>query len=141
MKATGLVRRVDDLGRIIIPKELRRTLRIKEGTPLEFFIDDGGICLLKYKAYEDITWDTADKIISPIISGYSILDCHGDMVKCNGVKVKTVEEAEARDDLIVKEIRNFENTLAYIVVSKSNSSEKIDLAAQVLTKFLEESEV
>ena len=37
MKATGIVRRVDDLGRIVIPKEIRRTLRIREGDPLELF--------------------------------------------------------------------------------------------------------
>ena len=37
MKATGIVRRIDDLGRIVIPKEIRRTLRIKEGDPLEIF--------------------------------------------------------------------------------------------------------
>ena len=39
MKATGIVRRIDDLGRIVIPKEIRRTLRIKEGDPLEIFTD------------------------------------------------------------------------------------------------------
>ena len=40
MKATGIVRRVDDLGRVVIPKEIRRTLRIREGDPLEIFLDD-----------------------------------------------------------------------------------------------------
>ena len=39
MKATGIVRRIDDLGRVVIPKEIRKTLRIKEGTPLESFTD------------------------------------------------------------------------------------------------------
>ena len=39
MKATGVVRRIDDLGRIVIPKEIRKTLRIKEGDPLEIFTD------------------------------------------------------------------------------------------------------
>ena len=39
MKATGIVRRIDDLGRVVIPKEIRKTLRIKEGTPLEIFTD------------------------------------------------------------------------------------------------------
>ena len=42
MKATGIVRRIDDLGRVVIPKEIRRTLRIKEGTPLEIFTDREG---------------------------------------------------------------------------------------------------
>lgn len=50
MKATGIVRRVDDLGRIVIPKEIRRTLRIREGDPLELFLDRDGICLQKYSA-------------------------------------------------------------------------------------------
>ena len=43
MKATGIVRRIDDLGRVVIPKEIRRTLRIKEGTPLEIFTDREGV--------------------------------------------------------------------------------------------------
>ena len=42
MKATGIVRRIDDLGRVVIPKEIRKTLRIKEGTPLEIFTDREG---------------------------------------------------------------------------------------------------
>ena len=49
MKATGIVRRIDDLGRIVIPKEIRRTLRIKEGDPLEIFTDrEGEVIFKKY---------------------------------------------------------------------------------------------
>jgi AbrB family transcriptional regulator (stage V sporulation protein T) len=49
VKATGIVRRIDDLGRVVIPKEIRRTLRIREGDPLEIFVDrDGEIILKKY---------------------------------------------------------------------------------------------
>ncbi len=49
MKATGIVRRVDDLGRIVIPKEIRRTLRIREGDPLEIYTEkDGGVIFRKY---------------------------------------------------------------------------------------------
>lgn len=49
MKATGIVRRIDDLGRIVVPKEIRRTLRIREGDPLEIFTDrEGEIILKKY---------------------------------------------------------------------------------------------
>ena len=47
MKATGVVRRIDELGRIVIPKEIRRTLKIKEGTPLEIYSGDNGELLLK----------------------------------------------------------------------------------------------
>ena len=49
MKATGIVRRIDDLGRVVIPKEIRRTLRIREADPLEIFTDrEGEIILKKY---------------------------------------------------------------------------------------------
>lgn len=49
MKATGIVRRIDDLGRVVIPKEIRRTLRIREGDPLEIFTDsEGGVIFKKY---------------------------------------------------------------------------------------------
>ena len=49
MKATGIVRRVDDLGRIVIPKEIRRTLKIREGDPLEIYTEkDGGVIFRKY---------------------------------------------------------------------------------------------
>ena len=49
MKATGIVRRIDDLGRVVIPKEIRRTLRIREGDPLEIYVDrEGEVILKKY---------------------------------------------------------------------------------------------
>ena len=56
MKATGVVRRIDDLGRIVIPKEIRKTLRIKEGDPLEIFTDkDGEVILKKYSPIGELS--------------------------------------------------------------------------------------
>ena len=55
MKATGIVRRVDNLGRIVIPKEIRRTLRIREGDPLEIYTEkDGGVIFRKYSPMGDL---------------------------------------------------------------------------------------
>ena len=55
MKATGIVRRVDDLGRIVIPKEIRRTLKIREGDPLEIYTEkDGGVIFRKYSPMSDL---------------------------------------------------------------------------------------
>ena len=48
MKATGIVRRIDDLGRVVIPKEIRGTLGIREGDPLEVYTTDGGVLFRKY---------------------------------------------------------------------------------------------
>lgn len=56
MKATGIVRRIDDLGRVVIPKEIRRTLRIREGNPLEIFTDrEGEIILKKYSPIGELS--------------------------------------------------------------------------------------
>ena len=56
MKATGVVRRIDDLGRVVIPKEIRRTLRIKEGDPLEIFTDkEGEVILKKYSPIGELS--------------------------------------------------------------------------------------
>ena len=56
MKATGVVRRIDDLGRVVIPKEIRRTLRIKEGDPLEIFTDrEGQVILKKYSPIGELS--------------------------------------------------------------------------------------
>lgn len=56
MKATGIVRRIDDLGRIVIPKEIRRTMRIREGDPMEIFTNrEGEILLKKYSPVGELT--------------------------------------------------------------------------------------
>lgn len=56
MKATGIVRRIDDLGRIVIPKEIRKTLKVKEGMPLEIYTDqEGGIILKKFFPFSEMS--------------------------------------------------------------------------------------
>ena len=51
MKATGIVRRIDDLGRIVIPKEIRHSLKIREGDPLEIFLEKDCVCFKRYSAF------------------------------------------------------------------------------------------
>ena len=50
MKATGIVRRIDDLGRVVIPKEIRRTMRIREGDPLEIYTEGNSVILRKHES-------------------------------------------------------------------------------------------
>ena len=67
MKATGIVRRIDDLGRVVIPKEIRRQMRIKEGDPLEIFIEnDGMVCFKRYSPFEEHDFVKAKHIIKAI---------------------------------------------------------------------------
>ena len=74
MKATGIVRRIDDLGRVVVPKEIRRTLNIKEGDPLEIYTgNDGTIIFRKYQtATESISEECAKLVAHAIKSGWLV---------------------------------------------------------------------
>lgn len=117
MKATGIVRRIDDLGRVVIPKEIRRTLRIREGDPLEIFVDrEGEVILKKYspigelgdfaKEYADSLHETtghvsiiADRDVVIAVAGSNKREFMGKPVG------KAVERAlEERTILVTKEI-------------------------------------
>lgn len=66
MKATGIVRRIDELGRIVIPIEIRRTMNIREGDPLEIFVDhEGEVILKKYSAIAELG-DFAQAIVESL---------------------------------------------------------------------------
>lgn len=74
MKATGIIRRIDDFGRIVIPKEIQRIYGIADGTPIEIFTDSDGIILRKYRA-EDELMNTVN-VLSDAVEGYiDDLDC------------------------------------------------------------------
>ncbi|MFD3448314.1 stage V sporulation protein T [Microbacteriaceae bacterium 4G12] len=82
MKATGIVRRIDDLGRVVIPKEIRRTLRIREGDPLEIFVDrDGEVILKKYSPISELS-DFAKEYTDALYDslGHNVLICDRDSV-------------------------------------------------------------
>ncbi len=81
MKATGIVRRIDELGRVVIPKEIRRTLRIREGDPLELFTDRDELMLKKYSpiaSIEQFARGTAKSLSEQ--SGYLTVICDTDGV-------------------------------------------------------------
>lgn len=105
MKATGIVRRIDDLGRVVIPKEIRRTLRIREGDPLEIFVDrDGEVILKKYSPVADVEYfaqEYADSLSES--TGYTALvaDEH-EIVAIAGGPKKTYLGKELSQELIQK---------------------------------------
>ena len=78
MKATGIVRRIDDLGRVVIPKEIRRTMRIKEGDPLEIYVDrEGEVILKKYSpitSLSDFSMEFAEALSHTLHSTVLITD-------------------------------------------------------------------
>lgn len=83
MKATGIVRRIDELGRVVIPKEIRSTLRLKSGDPLEIFTDRDELMLKKYSpiaSLEKFSEGTAKSLSD--LSGHLALICDTDEVLC-----------------------------------------------------------
>lgn len=95
MKATGIVRRIDDLGRVVIPKEIRRTLRIREGDPLEIFTsNDGEVIFKKYSPIGELSAFAAQYAdILHKTSGKAVIVCDRDhVVAAAGVPKKELLE-------------------------------------------------
>ncbi|MBY7115372.1 AbrB/MazE/SpoVT family DNA-binding domain-containing protein [Bacillus sp. 17RED48] len=78
MKATGIIRKIDELGRIVIPKELRRTLCIEEKNPMVIFVEDDQIILKKYQSQQAciITDEISDRNVS-LVNGKIVLSPEG----------------------------------------------------------------
>jgi len=73
MKATGIVRRIDDLGRVVIPREYRKVINVREGDPLELFLIEDGIIFKKYNPSETIN-DSIERLIDNIEDAYLDID-------------------------------------------------------------------
>ena len=95
MKATGIVRRIDDLGRVVIPKEIRRTMRIREGDPLEIYTDsEGEVIFKKYSPIGELS-SFAGQYAEVLhkIAGNPVLVCDRDhVIAVSGVPKKEVLE-------------------------------------------------
>ena len=102
MKATGIVRRIDDLGRIVIPKEIRRTMRIREGDPLEIYTDrDGEVIFKKYSPMGEIgsfsaqLCETLNKT-----TNHSVIICDRDtVISASGTPKKDLMEKRISEDI------------------------------------------
>lgn len=68
MKATGIVRRIDDLGRVIIPKDIRRTLHLREGDPLEIYIDNDSVIFKRYDSLSE--WERTLRELEEAVDDY-----------------------------------------------------------------------
>lgn len=140
MKATGIVRRIDDLGRVVVPKEIRRTLRIREGDPLEIFTDrEGEIILKKYspigelsqfaKQYADSIGQTTGHIVA-------ITD------KDQFIAVSGVSKKDWITKPITKELETLINERENVAASKDEKSfvkviyEEDDTTYQVISPII-----
>ncbi len=112
MKATGIVRRIDDLGRVVIPKEIRRTMRIREGDPLEIYTNvDGEVIFKKYSPVGEIS-DTAGSYAEVLtkIGGCPTAICDRDhVIAVSGMQKKEVLERRLSGSLedIIEQRKTF----------------------------------
>lgn len=138
MKATGIVRRIDDLGRVVIPKEIRRTMRIREGDPLEIYTDTNGeVIFKKYspigelgpytKQYADILGRT---------TGMPVVICDRDHV----IAVSGIPKKEALEKRISPFMENYMESRRNFIRSQGENSfnvaENIEMPVAVMSPIL-----
>ena len=132
MKATGVVRRIDDLGRIVIPKEIRKTLRIKEGDPLEIFTDrEGQVILKKYSPIGELS-EFATEYAETLAKTTGHIACITDkdtvIAVSGGPKKEYLEQGISKDlEKIMEEKEIYiskENNDVSIPVTQNSSNDK-----------------
>ena len=141
MKATGMVRRIDDLGRVVIPKEIRRTMRIREGDPLEIFTDkDGELILKKYSPIGelgDFAAQICDSLRKSADGIAAVCDRDTIIAISGGAKKELLEKPiSAQLSEIISERAIFRHTSGGSSIPVSSADEKycVSVAAPVLSE-------
>ncbi len=144
MKNTGIVRKIDDLGRVVIPKEIRKTMFIKEGTPLEIHITDEGDILLKkhniIKTITDISQVFCEVVFSCLHFPTLITDCNK-VVACEGTAKRNYLNKNLSEDVknLILESQNYtasvldKTTLLPVV-----AGEEIKFTSQIIIPIIYE---
>ena len=146
MKATGVVRRIDDLGRIVIPKEIRKTLRIKEGDPLEIFTEkDGDIILKKYSPIGELSNFATEYVesLNKITGHISIITDRDTVIAVAGTPKKDILEQKISSSLE----KVFENRQKFIddgnnsiLITEKGKKEK-EMNPQVIAPIISDGDV
>ena len=134
MKSTGVVRRVDDLGRIVIPKEIRRTLRIRNGESLEIFVDREMIALKKFSKMSDmneVAQELVEIINATINKTVLITDRDRFIAGSGSLKKKYIDTNISRYlESIMKERKNIFETSVHTVELPENEKDKLSYIIQ-----------
>lgn len=127
MKATGIVRRIDDLGRVVIPKEIRRTLRIREGDPLEIFTDrEGEVILKKYSPIGELS-DFAKEYVESLHSSMEHITCIAD--RDTIIAVAGAPKKELLDKRVSASLEKIMEDKMTVVMSLTGENKMINISA------------
>ena len=140
MKATGIVRRIDDLGRVVIPKEIRRTMRIREGDPLEIYTDrEGEVIFKKYSPIGELSV-FASQYAETLhrVGEMSIVICDRDaVIACAGVPKREYAEKQLSQELeALTEARSFyewKEGMDPVPVTREGGSWQISCAMPIIS--------
>lgn len=147
MRATGIVRRIDELGRVVIPKEIRRTLRIREGDPLEIYTDrDGEVILKKYSPIGEMAAFAKDYTES-LFRSMGHIACIVDrdqVVAASGVSKKELSDKPISHDLETaianRQTLAINRTTGGKIVAITNEEDISGYTAQVLSPIIADGE-
>lgn len=147
LKATGIVRRIDELGRVVIPKEIRRTLRIREGDPLEIYTDrDGEVILKKYSPIGEMSSFAKDYTES-IFRSLGHIACIVDrdqVIAASGVNKKELWDKPISRDLeqaiASRQTQTFNRQLGGKAMSVTNEDDNSGYTAQVVSPIIADGE-
>lgn len=119
MKSTGIVRKVDELGRVVIPKEIRKTSFINEGTPLEIYSgDDGEIVLKKYSLIKNLKGYSEEvaESLNSLIKGKVVIHDNNEIISSSGINIKSATNFFETQDFIHNKngIFDYNGTTFYI---------------------------
>lgn len=135
MKNTGIVRRIDDLGRVVIPKEIRRTMKIREGDSLEIYTENGAVCFKKPPQYDKTDLRKAYQMAKAIIPCVFVLLDENKQRICGG-------DTPQQPYVTIKS--NSDDIICYIASTNSEDfikhGDEFVVAGKVLSKFFEEGE-
>lgn len=129
LKATGIIRRIDELGRIVVPKELRNTLRIKDGTSLEIFTNDGGeLVLKKYSPVEELS-EFGEDLCNALRQVYNVTAL---VLDSDGIVAKSGRLSDKIQRDITPEMENLLNKRQQAVIRNSDKYLGCDDSGQLI---------
>ncbi|MBR5473555.1 MAG: AbrB/MazE/SpoVT family DNA-binding domain-containing protein [Clostridia bacterium] len=135
MKATGIVRRIDDLGRVVIPKEIRRTMRIREGDPLEIFTNSGEVVFKKYSPMGEIIGFATD-LVAAMSSDCGLIMAICDRDHCiaaSAAKKELLEKSVTPElEKICEERRLYSNQNGADIFAFDGVAKKLCVAAPIV---------
>ncbi len=145
MKATGVVRRIDDLGRIVIPKEIRKTLRIKEGSPLEIFTEkEGDIILKKYSPIGELSTFGTEYVesLSKVTGLISMITDKDSIIAVSGTSKKDLLEQKISNQLEkIMDNREFYNGVGIELIDNPKADSPRQYKSQLIAPIISEGDV